>query len=116
MYVSLCSVLPPENWSAYLPNKGNSLLYLLTKFLENANPLKCLPHFSWVVNILQCCSHSKDAILYHYCFKFWKELLKSIKDFRSVELAQISVCLHQQNPQTIYLFIYLDLTTFFYSL
>ncbi len=30
MYVGLCSVLPPENWSAYLPNKGNSLLtYLL---------------------------------------------------------------------------------------
>ncbi len=26
MYVSLCSVLPPANWSAYLPNKGNSLL------------------------------------------------------------------------------------------
>ncbi len=24
MYVSLCFVLPPENWSAYLPNKGNS--------------------------------------------------------------------------------------------
>ncbi len=29
MYESLCSVLPPENWSPYLPNKGNSLLYLL---------------------------------------------------------------------------------------
>ncbi len=26
MYVSLCSVLTPKNWSAYLPNKGNSLL------------------------------------------------------------------------------------------
>ncbi len=30
MYVSLCSVLPPENWSAYLPNKGNSLLTYFT--------------------------------------------------------------------------------------
>ncbi len=27
MYVSLCSVLPPENWNALLPNKENSLLY-----------------------------------------------------------------------------------------
>ncbi len=26
MYVSLCSVLPPANWTAYLPNKGKSLL------------------------------------------------------------------------------------------
>ncbi len=29
MYVSFCSLLPPENWSDYLPNKGISLLYLL---------------------------------------------------------------------------------------
>ncbi len=31
MYVSLCSVLPPENWSAYLPNKGNSSSLHFTK-------------------------------------------------------------------------------------
>ncbi len=30
MYVSLCFVLPPENWSVKLPNKGNSLLTYFT--------------------------------------------------------------------------------------
>ncbi len=36
MYVSLCSVLPPENWSALLPNKGNSLLsYLVSVYVVN---------------------------------------------------------------------------------
>ncbi len=62
----------------------------------------------WVVNILQCSSLAKDAILYHYRFKFWKELFKNAKNkyviFRLVEVAQISVSLHQQNPHAIYLF------------
>ncbi len=37
MYVSLCSVLPQENWSAYMPNKGNFLLnfYLLYMAMYN---------------------------------------------------------------------------------
>ncbi len=42
MYVSLCFVLPPENWSASLPNKGNALLYLLT-----------LVTLTWTINYVQ---------------------------------------------------------------
>ncbi len=49
MHVSLCSVFPPESWSAYLPNKGNSLLYLqfftlcdiLKWSFEKGSPLLC---------------------------------------------------------------------------
>ncbi len=36
MYVSFCFVLPPENWSDQLPNKGNSLL---TYLLINTNAI-----------------------------------------------------------------------------
>ncbi len=51
MYVSVCSVLPPENWSDLLPNKGNSLLYLLTcarKTLLRASIIWNIYYVAWV--------------------------------------------------------------------
>ncbi len=59
MYVSFCSVLPPGNWSDYLPNKGNSLLYrnpkihhLNEQFLGNFVAKKFMPsiQFSGIKN------------------------------------------------------------------
>ncbi len=34
MDVSVCSVLPPENWSVLFPNTGNSLLTFITYLIR----------------------------------------------------------------------------------
>ncbi len=44
MSVSFCSVLPPENWSDYLPNKGNSLLTYLLTCLKGLTLFYHIPH------------------------------------------------------------------------
>ncbi len=48
-----CSVLPPENWSDRLPNKGNSLLYFKKSKLPSLGSIDLQSEGNLDFNILK---------------------------------------------------------------
>ncbi len=49
LFVSACKVVPPVNWSALVPNKGNSLSYYLKAFINFRPVLKWIKE--WILNV-----------------------------------------------------------------